>query len=169
MILVGTICVAFNDMWHRASVEAVDNETGIYKVKLLDYGGFATVEYEQLRQIRRQFLLLPFQAIECVLANIETTEGNNKGSKKQDKLKWLYWFVTENGLWQAEAYTALSELMREQDFVLTQVIAYNGNTTFVNCYIVLQGVSNFLLKKKTRFAFSISLKASCILQGTLSR
>lgn len=76
--LVGTICIAYADMgWYRAAVEEVYDNSGTCKIKFLDYGGYATVDYTQLRQIRHDFLTLSFQATEVVLANIETTEGNN--------------------------------------------------------------------------------------------
>lgn len=44
-------------------------------MKFLDYGGFAYVENSKLRQIRGDFMLLPFQAAECVLANIKSVTG----------------------------------------------------------------------------------------------
>lgn len=56
--------------WYRALLLSVDHDTNTSDVKFLDYGGFLTVDNSQLRQIRGDFLLLPFQSIECGLANI---------------------------------------------------------------------------------------------------
>lgn len=52
-----------------------DEETETSYVKFLDYGGFAYVENSKLRQIRGDFMLLPFQAAECVLSNIKSLNG----------------------------------------------------------------------------------------------
>mgnify|MGYP001792476524 FL=1 len=41
------------------------------EIKLMDIGGYASVQTDTLRQIREDFLSLPFQAVECYLANIE--------------------------------------------------------------------------------------------------
>lgn len=52
-----------------------DEDTDTSYVKFLDYGGFAYIENSKLRQIRGDFMLLPFQAAECVLANIKSVNG----------------------------------------------------------------------------------------------
>lgn len=41
------------------------------EVKLMDVGGYASLVTDKLRQIREDFLGLPFQAVECYLYNIE--------------------------------------------------------------------------------------------------
>lgn len=41
----------------------------------VDYGGYARVPASSLRQIRADFMTLPFQAVECVLANITPLSG----------------------------------------------------------------------------------------------
>lgn len=103
MILAGSVCVASaGNIWYRVSVEEIDEETGIYLVKFLDYGGRASVEYTQLRQIREDFLTLPFQAAECMLANIETTEGNRlsmqSGGKQLFVLFYRKWYMAGRGI-----------------------------------------------------------------------
>lgn len=71
-----TVCAAFSlGAWYRAIVLSVDVESETSYVKFLDYGGFATLNNSELRQIRGDFLLLPFQASECILANIRPVEG----------------------------------------------------------------------------------------------
>lgn len=77
--LDNTICAAYSvDAWYRAMVLTSDEETHTSYVKFLDYGGFAYVENANLRQIRGDFMLLPFQAAECVLANVKSLAGNEK-------------------------------------------------------------------------------------------
>ncbi|KAL1452006.1 hypothetical protein WDU94_006325 [Cyamophila willieti] len=56
--------------WFRAQILAVDPVTASCTVKFVDYGGYLSLETAALRQIRADFLSLPFQAIECGLANI---------------------------------------------------------------------------------------------------
>merc|ERR1739836_285518 len=77
----GTICAAPTSYgWHRAmitnyqSYESVRNQIpdynemcGLATVKFLDYGGYLNIPVSQLRQLRSDFMLLPFQGIECYL------------------------------------------------------------------------------------------------------
>lgn len=46
------------------------------EVKYLDYGGYGRVSASSLRQLRADFLSLPFQAIECYLANVTPLQGD---------------------------------------------------------------------------------------------
>lgn len=56
--------------WYRAQIIQVD-ESGLHcTVKYLDYGGYSEVHATELRQIRGDLLALPFQAVECYLANV---------------------------------------------------------------------------------------------------
>lgn len=41
----------------------------------VDYGGYSRVPASSLRQIRADFMTLPFQAIECLLANVAPVSG----------------------------------------------------------------------------------------------
>jgi len=43
----------------------------------VDYGGYDRVPASSLRQIRADFMSLPFQAVECLLANITPVDGEN--------------------------------------------------------------------------------------------
>lgn len=55
-----------------AEVEDEDFEVEICYV---DYGGYSRVPVSCLRQIRADFMTLPFQAIECLLANVGPSNG----------------------------------------------------------------------------------------------
>lgn len=73
-----TVCAAYSvDSWYRATILSTDTETGTSYVKFLDYGGYAYVDNAKLRQIRADFMLLPFQAAECFLANVKPVGGMN--------------------------------------------------------------------------------------------
>lgn len=70
------MCAAYSiDAWYRAIILSTDEETETSYVKFLDYGGYAYVENDKLRQIRQDFMLLPFQAAECFLANVKSKNG----------------------------------------------------------------------------------------------
>ncbi|XP_001199246.3 A-kinase anchor protein 1, mitochondrial [Strongylocentrotus purpuratus] len=73
----GVICAApVMDGWYRAQVVEVTHETDEVDVRFLDYGGYARVEAYALRQIRSDFLGLPFQATECYMSNIAPLPGD---------------------------------------------------------------------------------------------
>ena len=62
--------------WFRALIIGIDDAGDQCEIQFLDYGGFKTVETNQLRQIRSDFTALPFQATECFLSNIAPIEGS---------------------------------------------------------------------------------------------
>lgn len=64
------------DGWYRAQVVSSNEETQTSEIKFVDYGGYMAVNNSVLRQIRQDFMTLPFQATECYLANIKPS-GNN--------------------------------------------------------------------------------------------
>lgn len=70
----------------------------------VDYGGYARVPASSLRQIRADFMTLPFQAVECVLANITP--------------------LSEEEGWSVEAYAHV-ETMTSDRLLQSQVVAYS--------------------------------------------
>lgn len=69
-----SLCVVnISDGWYRCEVLGYDAEEDICDIKYLDYGGYDTVSADLLKQIRSDFQFLPFQAIECYLANLVPT------------------------------------------------------------------------------------------------
>lgn len=113
-----TVCAAYSvDAWYRAMVLSTDAETETSYVKFLDYGGFAYVENSKLRQIRGDFMLLPFQAAECVLANVKP--------------------LNEDGTWPEEAYSLVADITKGA-LIYTQVADYtDAGIPLVLCYIVV--------------------------------
>ncbi|XP_059146072.1 A-kinase anchor protein 1, mitochondrial-like [Physella acuta] len=72
----GIICVCENDgFWYRAMIMTPENENGEAQVKFVDYGGYAVMPVTSLKQIRTDFMSLPFQAVECFMANITPNQG----------------------------------------------------------------------------------------------
>ncbi|XP_016983421.1 A-kinase anchor protein 1, mitochondrial [Drosophila rhopaloa] len=70
---ISAVCVIpINGVWYRVQIvdtDAEDEERCL--VKFLDFGGYMNVEFSTLRQIRTDFMSVPFQATECILSNIE--------------------------------------------------------------------------------------------------
>lgn len=113
-----TVCSAYSvDAWYRAMVLSTDVETETSYVKFLDYGGYAYVENSKLRQIRGDFMLLPFQAAECVLANVKP--------------------LNEDGTWPEEAYSLVADITKGA-LIYTQVADYtDAGIPLVLCYVVV--------------------------------
>lgn len=59
--------------WYRVQIISHNPETETCLVKYLDYGGYVSVYAKDLRQIRTDFMTVPFQATECLLSNIKPT------------------------------------------------------------------------------------------------
>lgn len=75
-IEVGIVCAApVMDSWYRAQLINYYPEENEADLRFLDYGGYARTDASCLRQIRSDFLSLPFQAVECYLANIVPLQG----------------------------------------------------------------------------------------------
>jgi len=68
----GVICVTKigSSDWVRAEVVIIHEEKDLVTAKLVDVGGYVQVPIDVLRQIRVDFVTIPFQATECRLANI---------------------------------------------------------------------------------------------------
>lgn len=61
--------------WYRAIIVAIPEE-GLVDVRFVDYGGYSRMSVSSLRQIRMDFMVVPFQANECYLADVIPIEGN---------------------------------------------------------------------------------------------
>lgn len=58
----------------QSDVLEIDDDCEV-DICFVDYGGYSRVPASSLRQIRADFMTLPFQAIECLLANVAPTNG----------------------------------------------------------------------------------------------
>lgn len=72
----GVICAApMLNGWYRAQIMAVHDDCDECDIKYVDYGGYSRVSSSLLKQIRSDFMTLPFEAVECFLANITPLEN----------------------------------------------------------------------------------------------
>ncbi|KAJ0063859.1 hypothetical protein NL108_012547, partial [Boleophthalmus pectinirostris] len=69
---VGVICAApaGEGAWWRAQVITFFKESNEAEIRYVDYGGYDRVKIDTLRQIRSDFVTLPFQGAEVLLDNI---------------------------------------------------------------------------------------------------
>ncbi|XP_024865331.1 A kinase (PRKA) anchor protein 1b [Kryptolebias marmoratus] len=106
---VGVICAApaVEGAWWRAQVITFYKETDEVEIRYVDYGGYDRVKIDSLRQIRSDFVTLPFQGAEVLLDNIAPLPGEDRFS--------------------AEATSALEEMTRGVP-LLAQVSNYDNNT-----------------------------------------
>ncbi|XP_077466795.1 A kinase (PRKA) anchor protein 1b [Stigmatopora argus] len=106
---VGVICAApaVEGAWWRAQVITFYNESNEVEIRYVDYGGYDRVKIDSLRQIRSDFVTLPFQGAEVLLDNISPLPGEDQFS--------------------SEATTALEEMTRGMA-LLAQVSNYDNNT-----------------------------------------
>ncbi|KAI8120373.1 mitochondrial, A-kinase anchor protein 1 [Lucilia cuprina] len=72
-IELSAVCVMpVNGVWYRVQIVDQDpEESDRCIVKFLDFGGYMNVHFNELRQIRSDFMSVPFQATECILSNVE--------------------------------------------------------------------------------------------------
>lgn len=77
----GSICAApTENNWYRAQVISTSEENDTSVVKLVDFGGYLTVDNDQLKQIRSDFMTLPFQATEAILAFVKPANNEPEWS-----------------------------------------------------------------------------------------
>lgn len=79
----GSICAApTENNWYRAQVISTSEENDTSVVKLVDFGGYLTVDNDQLKQIRSDFMTLPFQATEALLAFVKPAKNEPEWSNE---------------------------------------------------------------------------------------
>lgn len=81
-------------------------------VCFVDYGGYSRIPASCLRQIRADFMSLPFQAVECLMANIAPTLGDEDEEQQQQ------------GGWSAAAFSELESLTCDR-LLQAHVVAYS--------------------------------------------
>jgi A-kinase anchor protein 1, mitochondrial len=150
----GTICVAPTSYgWHRAMVTNYQSledilktipdykeQCGLATVKFLDYGGYLTIPTNQLRQLRSDFMLLPFQAIECYLDGIMPYEGYEEEGKnylsqliKSSQLQVEVTGYADDGVPLVKLFLSNEQ---HEDFNVNNELVTNGFAYYINSPIV---------------------------------
>ncbi|XP_035391645.1 A-kinase anchor protein 1, mitochondrial isoform X1 [Electrophorus electricus] len=78
----GVLCAApsVDGSWWRAQVIQHYKNSNYVQIRYVDYGGYVTVNLSALRQIRSDFVSLPFQASEVMLENVRPLPGREEFS-----------------------------------------------------------------------------------------
>lgn len=135
---VGVICAApMLNGWYRAQISAVCEETDECDIKYVDYGGFCRVQGSLLRQIRSDFMTLPFQACECYMANITPLQDEEYfSSEAANVLEEL----TQGQMLQAQVVGR-----SEEGIPYVHIYQINGEkVTLVNREMVNRGVTRWI-------------------------
>lgn len=71
----GSVLAVFtDDKWYRCQVVSFNSTNDTCDIKFVDHGGYTTVAVSALRQLKADFLRLPFQAIEVYLAHVNPSD-----------------------------------------------------------------------------------------------
>jgi hypothetical protein len=79
-IITGRLCVGIYPIdgnWHRCEIVQVFANEKKVKIYFMDYGGYSTVDFHQVKFLRREFGELPVQALNAKLANIKFRKNKN--------------------------------------------------------------------------------------------
>nr|XP_056721152.1 A-kinase anchor protein 1, mitochondrial [Euleptes europaea] len=85
-VKVGVVCAApgIDGAWWRAQVVGYFKDSGEVEIRYVDYGGYERVKIDTLRQIRSDFVTLPFQGTEVLLDNIVPLPDEDHFSSEAD-------------------------------------------------------------------------------------
>ncbi|XP_048751874.2 A-kinase anchor protein 1, mitochondrial-like isoform X2 [Ostrea edulis] len=135
---VGVICAApMLNGWYRAQISAVGEESDECDIKYVDYGGFSRVQGNTLRQIRSDFMTLPFQACECYMANITPLQDEDYFSAEAAAILEE---LTQGKMLQAQVVGR-----SEEGIPYVHIYQINGEkVTFVNRELVNRGVTRWI-------------------------
>ncbi|XP_061031952.1 A-kinase anchor protein 1, mitochondrial [Eubalaena glacialis] len=83
---ITVICAApgMDGAWWRAQVVASYEETNEVEIRYVDYGGYKRVKVDVLRQIRSDFVTLPFQGAEVLLDSVMPLSDDDHFSPEAD-------------------------------------------------------------------------------------
>lgn len=71
-------------IWYRAQVMEMCETDKEYEVLYVDYGTVENISLDNMREIEPRYLHLPFQAIQCDLANVKLLEDNSVNERAAD-------------------------------------------------------------------------------------
>uniref|UniRef100_U3ESP1 A-kinase anchor protein 1 n=1 Tax=Micrurus fulvius TaxID=8637 RepID=U3ESP1_MICFL len=83
---VGVVCAApgVEGAWWRAQVIGYYKDASEVEIRYVDYGGYDRVKIDTLRQIRSDFVTLPFQGAEVLLDNVVPLPDDDNFSSEAD-------------------------------------------------------------------------------------
>ncbi|CAG9537506.1 unnamed protein product [Cercopithifilaria johnstoni] len=129
---VDKLCVApAFDGWYRAVTLDYYQEEDEVMVRYVDYGGYGRLPRSDLRQIRTDFMTLPFQAIECYLAHVMPADGTTKWS---DEARELFQMLTQGRT--LECYVVGYHIEDSRPFVELFTSDENNRVDRIDCVLL---------------------------------
>ncbi|XP_026479044.1 KH domain-containing protein akap-1-like [Ctenocephalides felis] len=128
-----------NDLNEKSEQTEQTEQTEDYQVelRLVDYGSRVVTEVSKLRQIRADLMMLPFQAVDCLLANVQPANGSLQWSNEADEcLRHL----TYGRLLQVQIYGFLDDV----PLVHLYVTLATNQVMFVNQELVARGFAEWV-------------------------
>lgn len=145
-ITLGTISAAFLDgKWCRSQVVGVSVDENVITVRFLDVGGYREMPRHNVKQIRTDFLSLPFQATEVFLS--EVTPPNDEADFSAEATKYLEELLAESGTPQA-----LVKGWNMSDMPLVDLIVRKDGK--------FESVADLLMRKG--YAISLNVGVKCL-------
>lgn len=136
------VAVPLNGGWYRAVVNKV-LENDQCEVRFVDYGGYQTMSASLFRQIRVDFMTLPFQASECYLADIKPANGKSRISRR-DAMSHRTVRAADDGKWTSDATYCFEDLAQGQMLQAYVTAVDEQGCYYVHLYRIL-GASVCLL------------------------
>ncbi|GFQ87077.1 tudor and KH domain-containing protein [Trichonephila clavata] len=144
----GDIVAAFfagDSSWYRARVIKVSGENEDQKIEVfyLDFGDSATLSPDLVSLLKPDFLSIPFQAIQCSLADVKPFDGNwtEEAILEFDKLVYAAdWKIVmakpienpdQNGENSKENFVQILDTSTERDLNISQELVMRGYAKFV--------------------------------------
>lgn len=135
----GVICAApMLNGWYRAQIMAVHEASDECDIKYVDYGGYSRISSMCLKQIRSDFMTLPFEAVECYMANVTPLQGETYFSPEAAAVLEE---LTQGKLLQAQVVGKA-----EDGIPYVHIYQISGNTSalMVNREMVNRGVARWI-------------------------
>lgn len=137
-ITENAICVsAVQGSWYRVQIVSHSPEDQHCLVKYLDYGGYANVPVTSLRQIRTDFMAVPFQSIECVLSNLKPSGDSGWSPAASEAL----YSLSKGLILQAQVAGYTAEGLPE---IYLYASLARDNIIFINHELVARGLAEWV-------------------------
>uniref|UniRef100_U5EQ12 Putative a-kinase anchor protein 1 n=1 Tax=Corethrella appendiculata TaxID=1370023 RepID=U5EQ12_9DIPT len=137
-IVLDSVCTApIQNNWYRVQIISSDNDTKTCLVKYLDFGGYTNVSSKDLRQIRTDFMSIPFQSTECILSNVKPLNDSTWSAEAADILHNL----TSGLILQAQVAGYSVDGIPE---IYLYATVAKDNVIFINQELVARGLAEWV-------------------------
>lgn len=130
------------EYFYRARVEKVfEDRPPLVEVFFMDYGNVSVVPVSRLKEITGKHLQLPFQAIQCVLANIKPSSKLPKNQWHPKAREWLTSAILEEDI-LAKIYSIVSGVLHVEVYQCAVMGQEVDPPLFINQQMVDKGLAD---------------------------